>query len=108
MALITRLMSGCYVDGTVEVFAVYNDVTNILIDIVVTGDSGREVDVEVAGERVEIAKHNLQELKFNHASRNLRFFVPPIGDDITPMESPLTICTYYAEKLSRADIEANR
>lgn len=104
MALVTRLMSGCYIDGIVEVFAVYNDVTNELQDIIVKGDSGREVDVTVAGELVEIGKHNLQELKFNHAKRKLRFVISPPGVDDNLDQTPSIICTYYAEKLSRADI----
>ena len=108
MALIKTLMSGCYVDGICEVFAVYNDVTHKLQDIIIKGDTGREVDVTVDGETVEIGKHNLQELKFNHATRNITFFIPPIGDDISKPVTPQITCTYYAEKLSRADIIAER
>ena len=107
MALVTRLMNGAYVDGICEVFAVYNDVTHILQEIVVSGVMDREVDVTLEGEKAEIGRNNQEELRFNVASRQLRFFVPPIDDDVTPMESPLIVCTYYHPKLSRANINAN-
>lgn len=106
MAIKTVLMHGCYVDGTCEVFAVYNDVTNLLKEIVIKGDLDREVDVTVAGETVEIGRHNLQELKFDHSKRKLRFFLP--DDDTLEPELPPMVCTWYAQKLSRAKINADK
>ena len=107
MALVTRLMSGFYVDGICEVSAVYNDVTHILQEIVVIGVMDREVDVTVAGETVEIGRFNQEELRFNLASRQLRFFVASALDE-TKNETPRIVCTYHAQHLSRGDINGSR
>lgn len=101
-------MSGCYIDGTIEVFAVYNNVTNELKEIIVKGDSDREVDIIIDGELVEVKKHNLQELKFDHSKRKLPFFIAPIGEDDTLDTTPRIVCTYYAKALSRTDIITNK
>lgn len=106
MALVTRLISGFYVDGTCEVFAVYDDVSHRLKEIVVNGIMDRVVDVEVEGEVFEIRKGNTRELKFNLAPRNIRYFIPT--DDTTKNETPSIICTYYAQHLERGDIDAEK
>lgn len=108
MALVTTFMSGCYVDGTVEVFAVYDDVTNELVEMVVKGDSGREVDVIVNGETMEVGKHTPGELKFNQRSRKIRFFVPAGDEAAISGDVPRVVCTYYAEALTRTDIIADK
>lgn len=105
MALVTRLTSGFYIDGICEVSVVYNNVTHILQEIIVTGDMDREVDVTVDGETIEIGRGNTQELRFNLVSRNIRFFIP---SDDEPNETPRIICTYYAQHLSREDINSGR
>jgi len=106
MALVTTLMHGCYIDGTCEVSAVYNDVTHLLKEIIVKGDLDREVDITVAGETVEIGRHNLKKLKFDLSKRKLRFFLPE--DDTSEPEIPPITCIWYAQKLSRADINTDK
>jgi len=105
MALITSRVSGFYVDGTCEVSVVYNDVTNILQEILVEGVIDREVDVTVNGETAAIARSNGQQLRFNLVSRNITYFV---ALDDAPNDIPSIVCTYYAKHLSREDIIAGR
>lgn len=105
MALVTRLMTGFYVDGICEVFAVYDDKAHILKEIVVKGDMDRVVDVVVDGELIELGKHRTSDFKLNQSARNLRFFISP---DDTPSETPNIVCTFYAQKLSRDDVIANK
>ncbi len=101
MALITSRVSGFYVDGICEVSVVYNDVTNILQEILVEGIIDREVDVTVDGETVTVGRGNSQQVRFNLASRNIRYFISP---DDNPNDTPRIVCTYYAQKLSRSEI----
>lgn len=105
MALITRRVSGFYVDGFCEVFARYNDVTHILKEIIVQGVIDRVVGVMVNEEIVTIDRNNTTPQRFDLTHRNITYFVSP---DDAKNDCPRIICTYYAQRLTRADVAAGR
>lgn len=111
MALVRERVSGFYdpVDGSCEVFAIYDDVTHLLKDIAVVGNLSRFVDIEVDGTLFKLDMNSTKESKFDISSKNIRFVMPAPDDDITVPEQPTIVCHYYSTALkTRAEVDTSR
>ncbi len=102
MAIITRLTAGFYLDGTSEVFVRYDDRSNLLIDIVVRGNSDRLVEITVDGNRVEVAKNRTGDVVFDLADKLIRYRLP-VGN--AKNETPRIVCTWYKPSVEVIPVE---
>lgn len=95
MAIITRMVAGFYVDGTSEVFVRYDDVLNILLDVIVRGNSDRLVEVTLEDNSIEVAKNRTSDATLALESKAIRYRLPGPEEEAIPGDTPRIVCTWY-------------